>query len=113
MRLLLWAVLLVLQSCLVHAVHRSDVGLIDWYKKLVGVPLTTTAQSPSFHHVRGRDIILTATMSNVLAALDAKDGQVGEYADPTVSLQPIPLSSVAVHLRGRGYDCWLLCSRRW
>lgn len=81
MRQLFFVFLLVLQSCLVHAVHKSDVGLIDWYKQLVGVPLTTTANSPTFHHVGGRDIILTATMSNVLAALDAADGQVGEYAD--------------------------------
>ncbi|EKM76614.1 hypothetical protein AGABI1DRAFT_62973 [Agaricus bisporus var. burnettii JB137-S8] len=76
MRQLFFVFLLVLQSCLVHAVHKSDVGLIDWYKQLVGVPLTTTANSPTFHHVSGRDIILTATMSNVLAALDAADGQV-------------------------------------
>jgi hypothetical protein len=86
MRLLLCALLLALQSCFVHAVHKADVGLIDWYKKLVGVPLTTTPHSPTFHHARGRDIILTATMSNVLAALDANDGQVGECVGSTVFL---------------------------
>ncbi|KAF9450978.1 DUF1620-domain-containing protein [Macrolepiota fuliginosa MF-IS2] len=77
MRSLLWVLLLVLHSCLVHAIHKTDVGVVDWYKKLIGVPLAgNIATAPTFRHAGGKDIILTATTSNVLAALNPEDGQV-------------------------------------
>jgi ER membrane protein complex subunit 1 len=62
----------------IFALHESDVGIIDWYKPLVGVP-----HYSSFHRFgteNTRSIILTATESNVLAALNPDSGSIGEYA---------------------------------
>lgn len=59
------------------ALHESDVGIVDWNKRYIGVPLfgsVTTA--PAFHHVGNKTIILTATSSNVLAALEPEDGTI-------------------------------------
>ncbi|KAF8963227.1 hypothetical protein BDZ97DRAFT_1038548 [Flammula alnicola] len=59
------------------ALHESDVGVVDWHKHLVGVPLTgSITTAPSFHRVANRSIILTATGNNVLAALEPVDGSV-------------------------------------
>jgi len=56
------------------ALHESDVGIIDWHTKLVGVPLVGSHNTaPVFHG----DFILTATASNVLAALNTTDGSIG------------------------------------
>ena len=63
-----------------YALHESDIGVVDWHKSLIGVPLTTTAvTAPTFYSVPGTDtnLILTATGNNVLAALNATDGNVG------------------------------------
>lgn len=57
-----------------RAIHESEVGIVDWYTKLVGVPLSTSQLTkPVFHH----DTVLTATSNNVLAALNATDGSIG------------------------------------
>jgi len=56
------------------ALHESDVGVVDWNRKLIGVPLHNSPHTaPVFHG----DYILTATSSNVLAALNATDGSIG------------------------------------
>lgn len=63
-----------------QALHESDVGIVDWHKHLIGVPLAgTTATAPAFHHTNGTSILLTATGNNVLAALNPGDGSVGAY----------------------------------
>lgn len=68
-----------------HALHESEAGIVDWHKSLIGVPLTgSLATAPSFHRVTKEDgwttsLIISATSSNVLGALDAGDGAVGEY----------------------------------
>lgn len=81
MRSLIWTLFLVLQSCLVHAIHKADVGVVDWYKRLIGVPLAASVvTAPTFHRVGEQNFILTATTSNVLAALNPEDGHVGESA---------------------------------
>ncbi|KAH7906600.1 hypothetical protein BJ138DRAFT_1015952 [Hygrophoropsis aurantiaca] len=55
------------------ALHESDVGVVDWHKELIGVPLHESIHTaPVFHE----DLILTATKSNVLAALNTSDGTV-------------------------------------
>ncbi|KAG6330871.1 hypothetical protein ID866_8220 [Astraeus odoratus] len=61
-------------SCTVTwALHESDVGVIDWHTKLVGIPLYGDQNTaPVFHD----DLILTATSGNVLAALNATDGSI-------------------------------------
>ncbi|KZT21772.1 DUF1620-domain-containing protein [Neolentinus lepideus HHB14362 ss-1] len=80
----------------VLALHEFEAGVVDWHKTLVGVPL---AHSPSiasvFHRVHDtanttRSVILTATRSNVLAALNPGDGSVAwrhifEPEDPVVA----------------------------
>lgn len=79
MRLLFYSLLATLSSA-VWALHESDVGVMDWHKHLVGVPLLQSpATAPVFHRVGSKSIILSATMSNVLAALDSDNGTVGMY----------------------------------
>ncbi|KAL4255601.1 ER membrane protein complex subunit 1 [Pleurotus pulmonarius] len=62
------------------ALHESDVGVVDWHKKLIGVPLTSSsATAPVFHRVgeeTTHSVILTATASNVLAAIFPENGTV-------------------------------------
>lgn len=63
-----------------QALHESDVGVVDWHRQLIGVPLTgALATAPIFHHVGENSIILTATGSNALAALDSVNGSVGAW----------------------------------
>ncbi|KIJ13017.1 hypothetical protein PAXINDRAFT_163784 [Paxillus involutus ATCC 200175] len=56
-----------------RALHESEVGIVDWHTKLIGVPLhNSQLTAPIFHH----DLVLTATNNNVLAALNATDGTI-------------------------------------
>ncbi|KAN0080356.1 Protein of unknown function (DUF1620) domain containing protein [Tylopilus felleus] len=56
-----------------RAIHESEVGIVDWHTKLVGVPLyTSPLTKPVFHN----DTVLTATSNNVLAALNVTDGSI-------------------------------------
>lgn len=67
------------------AIYESDVGVVDWHRSFIGVPSTTSpASSPSFHRVKAtansgntKSFVVTATESNVLAALDPVNGTVG------------------------------------
>ncbi|KAH9010844.1 DUF1620-domain-containing protein [Lactarius pseudohatsudake] len=64
----------------VLALYESDVGVVDWHRPLVGVPLTSSLNTaPTFHSTPGRPpteaLLLTATSSNVLAALRASNGE--------------------------------------
>lgn len=57
-----------------RAIHESEVGIVDWYTKLVGVPLYTfQLTKPVFRD----DLVLTSTSNNVLAALNVTDGNIG------------------------------------
>ncbi|KAJ7663918.1 DUF1620-domain-containing protein [Mycena polygramma] len=67
---LLWALLLC--SPLALAIHESDVGVIDWHRKLVGVPLAP----PIVRHTANGSLLAVPTESNVLAALNTTDGSV-------------------------------------
>ncbi|KAF9817392.1 hypothetical protein IEO21_03446 [Rhodonia placenta] len=64
------------------ALHSSEAGIVDWHKPLVGVPLySTLSTAPAFHRIseadgRTHSVVLTATASNVLAALDPVDGTI-------------------------------------
>lgn len=63
-----------------NGLHESDVGAVDWHKRLIGVPLITGSSSsttPAFHNVNGTTLVLTATVNNVLAALHPDNGSVG------------------------------------
>lgn len=80
------AQLLFLGSLLIptaYALHESEVGLVDWHKTQIGVPLTHHhGLAPVFHRVdAGRNgsksVVVSATQSNVLAAVDVVDGSVG------------------------------------
>ncbi|KIJ64207.1 hypothetical protein HYDPIDRAFT_112159 [Hydnomerulius pinastri MD-312] len=56
-----------------YALHESEVGIVDWHTKLIGVPLYNSHHTaPVFHD----DLVVTATSSNVLAALNGTDGSV-------------------------------------
>ncbi|KAF7371106.1 hypothetical protein MSAN_00745500 [Mycena sanguinolenta] len=67
---------LLLCSTFSLAIHESDVGVIDWHKKLIGAPLA----APVFHHSAKNgtieSLLLVPTASNVLAALNTTDGSV-------------------------------------
>ncbi|KAJ7846290.1 DUF1620-domain-containing protein, partial [Mycena leptocephala] len=67
---------LLLCSPLSLAIHESDVGVIDWHRKLIGVPLAP----PIVHHAAvnktTESILLVPTESNVLAALNTTDGSI-------------------------------------
>jgi len=72
---------LALFSAQAWALHESDVGVIDWYKRLIGVPLVGAAETaPRFFHSSRNDssLVLTATTNNVLAALHPGNGTVGQ-----------------------------------
>ncbi|KAF8809912.1 DUF1620-domain-containing protein [Phlegmacium glaucopus] len=70
-------VLLLTLAVTTWALHESDVGIVDWNKKLIGVPLSgSVTTAPAFHHVGNKTIILTATGNNVLAALEPENGSV-------------------------------------
>lgn len=87
MRSLFWTLSLVLHTYVVQAIYITDVGLVDWYKQLVGVPLIgSSSTAPSFQRVHGKEIILTATASNVLAVLNPEDGSVGESISDSVDV---------------------------
>ncbi|KAI0633153.1 DUF1620-domain-containing protein [Trametes polyzona] len=78
MRLLL----LLLSAACAYALHASEAGVLDWHKPQVGVPLVhSPATVPSFHRREydngaTRSVILTATQSNVLAALNPANGSI-------------------------------------
>ncbi|KAI8996246.1 DUF1620-domain-containing protein [Trametes punicea] len=71
---------LLLGAACAYALHASEAGVVDWHKPLAGVPLLQSpATAPSFHRKEyesgaTRSIILTATQSNVLAALNPANG---------------------------------------
>jgi hypothetical protein len=78
MRLLNRALLAALSIATSWALQESEAGVVDWHKKLVGVPLSgSPSTAPVFHRFAERSFVLTATENNVLAALDTKDGSVG------------------------------------
>ncbi|KAI5999030.1 hypothetical protein EDC04DRAFT_2584429 [Pisolithus marmoratus] len=79
------------------ALHESDVGVVDWHSRLVGVPLQNT-----FHG----GLVLTATASNVFAALNATDGEIvwrsiHDDDDPIMAFDVYDDSNVAL-LSGPG-----------
>jgi ER membrane protein complex subunit 1 len=65
------------------AIHASEAGVVDWYKPFIGDALTGNPDiSPVFHRFseldgRTRSLVLTATTSNVLAALHPENGTIG------------------------------------
>ncbi|KAF9075476.1 DUF1620-domain-containing protein [Rhodocollybia butyracea] len=92
------------------ALHESDAGVVDWHKRLIGVPNTESRHtSPVFHRAveqkSKQSIVLTATRSNVMAAVDPLDGSVlwryvYEPEDNIVTFQQ--QGSVVASLSGTG-----------
>ena len=65
-----------------HAIYASQAGNIDWHEQYIGVPyIHSTAIQPRFHRIgagkKAQAIYLSATESNVLAALNPSEGNVG------------------------------------
>jgi len=75
----LFAALCILTSS--WALQESEVGVVDWHKNLIGIPLfESPSTAPVFHRVgkeTTQSVILTATESNVLAALNPVNGSIG------------------------------------
>ncbi|KAF8872794.1 hypothetical protein CPB84DRAFT_1854287 [Gymnopilus junonius] len=77
MRFITTAVTLISLCIGTWAIHESDVGVVDWHKHLVGVPLYgSTSTAPTFNFIGNRSLIFFGTSSNVIAALDPEDGSV-------------------------------------
>jgi len=74
----MWLLACVFSLCVgTWALHESDVGVVDWRKEFIGVPLSgSISTSPSFHRAENRSFIVAATSSNVLAALEPEDGSI-------------------------------------
>ncbi len=91
---------------LVAAIHESDAGVIDWHKRLIGVPLTSTpSTAPVFHRVgqkNTKSVILAVTEQNVLAALNPVDGSLGACFVMRDYTRSNHLSSMAAYISGRG-----------
>ncbi|CCM05286.1 uncharacterized protein FIBRA_07498 [Fibroporia radiculosa] len=66
----------------IWALHSSEVGVVDWHKPFIGTPLLDAhSVAPKFHRIGDageptHSVVLTATASNVLAALDPVDGHI-------------------------------------
>ena len=92
MRLCLLHALALFSAPAALALHESDVGVIDWYKRLIGVPLAGAVDTaPRFLHSGDDSLVLTATANNVLAALHPRNGSVGSLLDscpPTRNSSP-------------------------
>ena len=66
------------------ALHASEAGVVDWHKPLIGVPLThSQSLAPTFHRFSAgagrkatKSVVISATSQNVLAALDAVEGNI-------------------------------------
>ena len=77
----------VLSVCVLpaFAIHASEAGVVDWYKPLIGDTLTGNPHlSPVFHRVgevneSTKSYVLSATTSNVLAALHPENGTIGAF----------------------------------
>ncbi|KAJ3784551.1 DUF1620-domain-containing protein [Lentinula aff. detonsa] len=92
------------------ALHELDAGVVDWHKRSIGVPNTETKYtSPTFHEAsarnRNKNVLLTVTKSNVLAALNPLNGSVEwryvhEPQDNVVTFQK--QGSVVASLSGPG-----------
>jgi hypothetical protein len=79
MRLLQPIIALISLCAVSRALHEADVGVVDWHRQLIGVPLAgSLSTSPSFYQVEGRSLIITTTDSNVLAVLEPEDGSIRE-----------------------------------
>lgn len=83
MHLLPFGLLSLLFATQSAAIHESDVGIVDWHKPLIGTPdYHSIATAPVFHRVGQKNtqsVVLTATIRNVLAALNPVNGSIGAY----------------------------------
>ena len=79
------------------AIHASEAGVVDWYKPLIGDALTGNPNiSPVFHRIAAQDgqtrsLILTATASNVLAALHPENGTIGALLCGGISVEKLTM----------------------
>ncbi|KAH9929331.1 uncharacterized protein B0H18DRAFT_996604 [Fomitopsis serialis] len=77
---LFWLCSVVLWISHTWATQASEVGVVDWHKPLVGIPLFGAhSTAPRFQRVgelgaKSRTLLFTATSGNILAALDPADG---------------------------------------
>ncbi|EJD05202.1 DUF1620-domain-containing protein [Fomitiporia mediterranea MF3/22] len=97
----------------VYALHASEAGVVDWHKPFIGVPFThSQSLAPTFHRFNAgtgrrstKSVVLSATSSNVLAALDAVAGNITwrygfDHGDPIVNFRAF--GNFVVSLSGPG-----------
>ena len=102
-RLLSNLVLLFALGVAIWALSESDVGVVDWNKHYIGVPLVgSVTTAPAFHHVGNKTIILTATGSNVFGCFGTGGWPV-RSVDPKWKLLTISFcSSLEISFRSGG-----------
>lgn len=92
MRLPLFAIIIWLSQFAFQAlaIQKSLAGVVDWHKRLIGIPRGDLA--PSFHRIPAingsnvdQDVIVTVTDHNVLAVLDPVDGNISTWKRSTAS----------------------------
>ena len=89
----------------VHAVQKSLAGKIDWHKSLIGVPRQDL--TPAFISLlEGKDGLVLVTERNVLAVLDAEDGQVvwRQMLEPEDVVVSYEISADGQFLAAKGQD---------
>lgn len=59
------------------AVQQSLAGVIDWHKPLIGIPRQDL--TPLVWKEGGKEKWVVGTRSNVLAVLDGREGEIGEW----------------------------------
>ena len=104
----LWSLLCAIP--LTNGLHETDVGNVDWHKRLIGVPLVgSSSTAPTFHDVNGTSLLIAATANNVLAVLHPDNGTIGAFNNIIlVKLNLIFVDSMEVYIRPRGSNCCLL-----
>ena len=87
MRFLLQLLLLLVLCVISWALRESDVGIVDWHKKLIGVPLSGPIRTaPTFQATGNTIVVIAATDNNVVAVPNPENGCVLESTHPIIQI---------------------------
>ena len=85
MRLVLRLLLLLVLCVISWALPESDVGIVDWHKKLIGVPLSGPIRTALTLRATGNTTaVIAAPDNNVVAVPNAENGSVLEFTHPII-----------------------------
>ena len=77
--------LLLVLSVISWALPKSDVGIVDWHKKLIGVPLSGPIRTaPTLQATGNTTAVIAATDNNGVAVPNAENGSVLEFTHPII-----------------------------